>query len=71
VAPTGDMLIRRGNNVDVSGLCQFDYLRQWTVKPEVPSCKYLFTSMITLTQINLVGVSFDRTITSDAGYILS
>jgi ESCRT-I complex subunit TSG101 len=34
VVPTGDMLIRRSNNVDVSGLCQIEYVRQWTAKPE-------------------------------------
>lgn len=34
VVPTGDMLIRRSNNVDASGLCQIEYVRQWVVKPE-------------------------------------
>lgn len=35
VAPTGDMLVRPSPNVDVSGLCRFDYLARWPSKPEV------------------------------------
>lgn len=35
VVPTGDMLVRSSASVEVSGLCQFDYLKQWVNKPEV------------------------------------
>lgn len=57
VVPTGDMLIRDSNDVDVSGLCQFDYVRQWAAKPEVRLlCAYSFSLTIALTQVSFVGV---------------
>lgn len=37
VVPTGDMLVRSSPEVDVSGLCRFEYLARWSAKPEVRS----------------------------------
>lgn len=35
VVPTGDMLVRQSQDVDVSGLCKSEYLKNWASKPEV------------------------------------
>ncbi|KZT63064.1 tumor susceptibility protein 101 [Daedalea quercina L-15889] len=35
VVPTTDMLVRPGPDMDVSGRCHIQYLRDWARKPEV------------------------------------
>ena len=35
VVPTSDMLVKPGKNVEVSGRCQLDYLKDWERKSEV------------------------------------
>ncbi|KAF8311247.1 UEV-domain-containing protein [Clavulina sp. PMI_390] len=45
VVPTADMLVRSSDDVEVSGLCKFEYLVKWPSKPEGCSIRGLLEVM--------------------------
>ncbi|KAG8932910.1 hypothetical protein FRC02_000337 [Tulasnella sp. 418] len=45
VVPTGDMLIKASRDLDISGRCQFQYLRDWERKSEAATLRGLLEIM--------------------------